>query len=310
MTDSRPDTLRTDGLAAVDGIANFSPAPVAAADSLAVGPHIFGLPFPEILPTPRADTCAATQGSPAAVFGPGSGLHAARATRVVSAREDPFSSAPAYRCSVLALGIAYCLVIYYYRNSVIELVKMLRGKLSVTALLDQADHAFTTLLGCATAMSLLMGSIVLVRLAGTLTPPSLAVMLPAWVVESAVPIVFAALATGLAFRCLLLRAAGGLTFSRGFTDRVWEVRRMSTALGTLAVAPPVLLLALWQRGTEIAVPALLLALLAAMVVLAQYRINVLFRMQKVSFLQWILYLCAAELFPVSFAAAILYRGIG
>ncbi|MDR2885803.1 MAG: hypothetical protein LBU95_03355 [Rikenellaceae bacterium] len=261
-----------------------SPDPASAAVREAAGDtlQIFGHPFPHAPRTYRP----ATQADPAQVFGEGSQLYAAT-VRPAPDRE-PFSTGPVYQYCVLAVAIAYCLLAYYHRGSLVALAKMVRGKLYTASLLEQASRSFTAFMRYATAMVILAGSITVVRLVETLFPAA-AAALPAWAVQCAVPLTAAVLSLGMAYRYLLLRVAGGLTFTRGFTGALWDVRRMSMALGTLAVVPLLLLLVL-GGGTQIAVPVCLLLLWTAVLGFVQYKAYMLFVMQNVSILQWILYL--------------------
>ncbi len=266
-------------------------------------------PSPHFAP-PVADTLR--EASAAEVFGAASQpgpCHTGTALQAPGAGNDayPFSGTVVFQWSVLLLLAGYCFILYRYRSSVAALAKMLRSKIYTDKLLDDANYTFLLFIDLTAWLGLLASGIGILRFA------EVAGLVPewderaAWAFEAALPVLIAALAVIMGYRLLVVRLAGALTLDGEFCDRLWYLRKMATALGTIVVTPALLLLALNTSGTQIAIATLVFALWFLATGFVHYKTYTLFVGQNFSILHWFLYLCAVEIFPISLIIALILR---
>ncbi len=236
--------------------------------------------------------------APEEVFGAGSRLATSSVAPPPEAAR-PFSREGVFQGSVLLVALGYCLIICFFRGYVMNVVKLLRGRIYTEIILEEANHSFVVFLRIASALGLLAAAVALVRLAEWIDGPAIAAILPPWAVMLAVPLAMAGLAVVTGYRRLLLGIAGSVTLTGGFVHKLWYLRTMVMALGATFAIPLLLLAALNDGPSEAAVIRLLIGLLAATLGLLLYKTYRLFRMSGVSILHWFSYLCAVEIFPLS-----------
>ncbi|MFI3330493.1 MAG: DUF4271 domain-containing protein [Rikenellaceae bacterium] len=102
-----------------------------------------------------------------------------------------------------------------------------------------------------------------------------------------------------AFKYFALKTSGLLTLSSDFTNDLLELRNLFIASSSLLLSPIVILGALYN-GKFLFILAII-GLLASvfLVILWLYKTYMLFLAKKVSTLNWFLYLCAIEIFPLT-----------
>ncbi len=214
-----------------------------------------------------------------------------------------------YQVSVLALAVGYCLLIYYFRSSVVALVKMLRSRIYTEKLLDEANYTFSLFLNLVTGLGVLALSIAIVRGTDLFSPGGWAGGLPAWAQEAAVPVVAVALGLVWLYQFLVVGLSGWITLSMGFAERLIYLRRLVGALASVTLVPLLLLCTLGSAGAQYVIFWLLMLPLAAVLGFMAWKTYMLFREQNVSILHWFLYLCAVEIFPVSLIVSLVYKSI-
>ena len=146
-----------------------------------------------------------------------------------------------------------------------------------------------------------------VRLADSAAPTSTASAASA-IRLMAVPAAAAAFVLLLAFQRGVLAAAGALTLSQSLTTPLARIKTIYFRLAIVTMTPLLLIWALApSRSGDIFGAAV--ALQAILVVAAFLRETfLLFVSKKLSIYHWILYLCAVEAFPVSFACLLAAKG--
>lgn len=167
---------------------------------------------------------------------------------------------------------------------------------------DESGNAgFTRFLNVALALGFLLAGVTAVRLCDR---PDIAQELLLMGDGSTLSLLLA-LGVGLLFLLvylygiLLLRAVGGVTLTSGFTTQLIRIKRGYAALGTIILAPVILLFALSPLGSDTIWAGLLTAGWLITFLLYLRETFALFISKKVSILHWILYLCAVEIFPVT-----------
>lgn len=167
---------------------------------------------------------------------------------------------------------------------------------------DESGNAgFTRFLNVALALGFLLAGVTAVRLCDR---PDIAQELLLMGDGSTLSLLLA-LGVGLLFLLvylygiLLLRAVGGVTLTSGFTTQLIRIKRGYAALGTIILAPVILLFALSPLGSDTLWAGVLTAGWLITFLLYLRETFALFISKKVSILHWILYLCAVEIFPVT-----------
>lgn len=117
----------------------------------------------------------------------------------------------------------------------------------------------------------------------------------------------AAVAATVAYQRLLLAAIGFISRSREFVDAVVYVKKTFFAAVALIVAPLFIVSSLSFGDGRIWWFRIIAALCCIVALLFMKETCILFVRKKVSILQWFLYLCAVEAFPLSLVFASIAR---
>lgn len=277
-----PDTLRAGTAFAGTNFAN----PAFADGSSA--------PFSVAAPSEWRDTTSA------AIFGAQSTL--AEPARIPLAPPPPLAENALFQSFVLLLAATYAMLLY--RN--LGDVRTLLGRISRDAATgkrfseDPGGSGYSRFLNIATAIGLLFLGVAAVKYGDTLMPGRLAASIP-----QGAALIFSLLVSlaslGIAaYQTIAVRLAGALTLSQPFIAQLMLLKRTCFALGMILISPPLLLFALCPQGTGGVWFCIIAVELAAAAVLYLKETLNLFLSKKVSILHWFLYLCAVEIFPVSF----------
>ena len=128
--------------------------------------------------------------------------------------------------------------------------------------------------------------------------------IPEVVPEAWIPVLGLLATVGLAvlllFQVGLLRITGYITLSRPITDQLVALKFNYLALSVVFLCPLILLFLLASPDTGHILSFGILILGGALLLLYLKESLMLFLSKKISILHWFLYLCAVEIFPVSF----------
>ena len=302
-TASEGDPLpAADSLAAADTLAGTpvpdSPAGLFAADRTPA--EILFLPTPEEMPHPWRDTTGE------AVFGRESIL--VPPEKLQRPETVSFTDNALFQGFVLLLAAMYAMLLYLNIGDIRTLFSHISREASSRQRLteDPGSSGFSRFLHVVTAIGILFLGIFAVKYGDTLLPQLLA-RLP----HEALPVlcllaVLACMAI-FTFQTLLLKSIGSLLVAEGFITRLRFLRRTYFALAVIVTAPVLLLFALCPRNTGDVWFLIITIELAVTAVLYLRESLHLFISKKISILNWILYLCTVEIFPVSLVWLLLAR---
>ncbi len=252
------------------------------------------------------DTLSAGPGE-AYFFGPGSRLSAG-----ASGYPRPLETASwidnyAYEALVVGVFITFCFLVYRYRDNLLALFKMQTMGQPLEKMYEEQTLFFKSFLRIALLLSGLLLSALAIRLLA-LFPPDVAFSTLGF--NLAVPAILVCVALVMLYRYLMNGVIGTLTQNPDFFACYRFMGRVWSALGSVSLVPLFLIAALYEAPAARGVLYLLLALLA--VLLLGYLGNSLrfFVQRNVSILQWILYLCAVEIFPLSLLLFLFLRSGG
>lgn len=207
---------------------------------------------------------ASAPSSAEGVFGAGSSVVHAEGNAVVVGETALF-----YSVALLALAVAWCLLVFVFRDYIFAALGIVRGATTTEKVLDRHEKLLSAYFNWGAILGLAALGLGLRHWAVAL------VGLLIWGVQWAI-----------------LAAAGGLTLYGGFTRKLFRLRRIILASGVAVLLPVFLLFALSESKI---LWWLLVAGIGSMIALLAARSFVLFRRAGFSFLLWILYLCAVEI---------------
>jgi hypothetical protein len=206
------------------------------------------------------------------VFGAGSRLVEAAGADVGAPAVDIM-----YSVALLACLAGWILIVYIYRDYILPALGIVRGSVATEKLLDKRNKLFSAYLNWAVVLG--------VATVGLACSKDIVVA----------GVCAAAAGTVWGTQWLLLAAAGRLTLYKGFTARLFYLRKIVAAATGMALVPLFLLYAL-SGGVALGWSLVAMGSLAAVFVFV--RTLMLFVRQRFSILVWFLYLCAVEILPV------------
>ncbi|WP_300904767.1 DUF4271 domain-containing protein [uncultured Alistipes sp.] len=208
----------------------------------------------------------------------------------------------AFEGAVLLLAGLYVMLLYRHLGDVRSLLSRIsRDTASVERLAeDPGRSGFGRFLRVAAAIGLLFAGIAVVKGADELVPPHRAAALAPMAVAALPGLATLLCALVAGFRIAALRIAGAVTRTQPFVGQLLLVGRIYFALAVLFAVPLVTLYALCPRGGGSLWLCLAAGALAVTSMLYLRESLHLFIGKKISILHWFLYLCAVEIFPVSF----------
>ena len=214
-------------------------------------------------------------------------------------REVHLTDSYAYQGLVLIVFVIFCYVLNRYRTSLHMVFQMATGWLSMERTFDENALFFNRFLRLSGVWGVVVVSGILIRGADLFGPER---WLPdvSWAGEAVVLAVVLAV-TGVAlFRYLLPKVVESVIADNLFFARLRFRNRVYSAFSNIVLTPLLLIVALADSSAIVRfmyVEAGALILLILLYLGQSYRF---FMLRNVSILQWILYLCAVEIFPVSF----------
>ncbi|MDR0509480.1 MAG: DUF4271 domain-containing protein [Rikenellaceae bacterium] len=249
-------------------------------------------------PASAADSATATPANarPEELFGSLSTLGETLAVQPQSTAQR-FSDAPLYHICAAVLLVGYCMALVAHRSNIAALLRAISGRFQSDKTLNERNRSFSAMLSSLAMLGCTMTAMLTLKLLDAF--PAVPESLPRELLDWAVPLAMLLLAATEGFGGLLLRAAGGLTRSKGFTGSLLRMRTAILAVGAVVLLPLFLPLTLshWPGAAW-----MLVALVAAWTLTLMQKTFQLFVIQKISILHWFLYLCTVEIFPLSAVA--------
>lgn len=245
------------------------------------------------------------------IFGAGSRLAAGPAggLRPEAAPSFPLTDNYPYEILTLFAFILFCYIFYNYRNSIVLLFSALvRKKISTEKPMEEKTQFFrqfsffSALLGILTAGGMVVRTGEYFGAAKLVAPGMLARIAP-WTAPAAL----AAILLIVLYKYLVIRTIGFLTENRAFFGAHSALSRFFSSAASLVVTPFFLLTALNEgpaAGPLIGISIGICTLLYLFYLIKSYHF---FTERGVSILQWFLYLCTVEFFPVSFFILLIVR---
>lgn len=289
----------TDSLTA-DAAARFAADSTAlqGADTLAAAADEAPFSLLEQLRTPLAETAPTyRETTMAAIFGPRSVQASMPFDH--AAPTDPLST-PAYHGAGLLLLLCYGILLYRHLDDAGRLLARLRhNQASEKRRYEDSGSSYTRFLRISTVLGLLTAGLAVVRLTAGCLPPQAVGALPRTLALLCSLATAAALGLVLLYRRGLTAGIGVLTYTTPLVERLWLVKRHTSALLTIVLLPPLLfwLLAPQEGGGGWFV-VIIIELLAVLALYLRETL-LLFLSKKISILHWFLYLCVVEIFPLS-----------
>ena len=209
-----------------------------------------------------------------------------------------YESAP-FQGIVLVLVFAYLVIIYHNLREVYVLCRKLSLDRSKPGrMTDTQGSTYARFLWAAIGIGLPMLALLTLRLADRWYP------IPEVVPEAWIPVLGLLATVGLAvlllFQVGLLRITGYVTLSRPITDQLIALKFNYFALSVVFLWPLILLFLLASPAPGHILSFGIFILGGALLLLYLKESLMLFLSKKISILHWFLYLCAVEIFPVSF----------
>lgn len=200
-----------------------------------------------------------------------------------------------YSGAVLGCFVAWCVVAFAYREYIFGEFNILRGGTAAEKLLDKHSKLFGHYLNWAVLLGVLMAGLACLRYAGTYAGADV----PRWMAVAAIPAMWIVVAAVWGYQWIMLKIVGEVTTRREFTGRLFYLRKIVAATGTMTVMPLFLLFVLTGGAAGDILGWAVAGACALFLIFLMARTLSLFVRQRFSILHWFLYLCAVEIFPWS-----------
>ncbi len=211
----------------------------------------------------------------------------------------PWIDTYAYEALVIGVFILACYLLCRYRNSIGVLFKMQTHRVPLEKIYEEQTLFFKNFLRIALVLMALLGVGIVIRLGDFWHWGDWLPALSHRDVNWMVPVILAAFAGVVLYRYLANLVIGGVTRNRQFFDRYRFMNRVFSAFGGVLLTPLFLLCALYDGEGARWIIYLMIGMIALIFggyLGSSYRF---FVVRNVSILQWILYLCTVEIFPLS-----------
>ncbi len=280
---------------AADTLSNIADSLVVASDSPGVAADSLSTPTLTLI----SDFGVVQHFAPVEeVFGAGSQLVVA--SNVAAGAGTSLTAAPMFQSLVLLLAALYILFIHYHWGSIAMLFNnTARDTTSSHRMFSDQGVAYSHFLNQALVIGLLFIGVIAVKLCDLWTPPSLLEMLPYNAVMTMTAIMIALFCLFVLYEWLLLRIVGGVTLSQALLSQLIYLKRVYLTLTVIVISPTILLFALCPRGYGDVLLYMVVVEGVAVVAMFLKETLTLFIHKKISILNWFLYLCTVEIFPVS-----------
>ncbi len=197
------------------------------------------------------------------------------------------------------LGV-FCWMVYAYRGQVGRCLRSTLAFSNATNPRPDAVAVYDRFLATALTLGALSTGLAAVKVAAWLMEEKETVWasLPVWVAPAAAGGVALVIVMVVMVEVGILKAAGGMTFSRRFTGEVVAIKKNWMAAASILTVP---LVAMWtgvNPGRDGIVTYVIAGVAVTLATLFVIHTLQGFLRQKVSLLVWFLYLCTVEIFPV------------
>ncbi len=237
--------------------------------------------------------------SAAYFFGPSSELAAETISTPRLVEDLPWIDSYTYEALVVGLFVLACYLLYRYRSSFGILFKMQTHRVPLDKVYEEQTLFFKNFLRLAVGLMVLLAVGITIRLGDFWHWSQHGPSLSRWTVNGLVPGALGAFLGVMAYRYLANMLIGSVTQSRSFFDRYRFMNRVYSALSSVLLTPLFLLCALYDGAGARGIIYVMIGLIVLLIggyLESSYRF---FISRNVSILQWILYLCTVEIFPLS-----------
>ena len=242
----------------------------------------------------------------AELFGPESSVALVSPDGIAARPASADTPGQSYAYEAVTLGVLaiFCYLLHSYRSSLAEAFKVVTMQLSIEKAFAEQTLFFRQFLTLSSLWGILLVSGLAVRY-GDLY--GLYTLLPL-TADTAVAAVAAAVALIVGYRCLIVRIVGLVTRNEAFLAEHRFMNRIFSAFAYTLLTPLFLVVAL-VPAEEVRAALIGVAAVSAILYLTYLTKSYRFFVKRdVSIMQWILYLCTVEFFPVSFFVLAVLRG--
>ncbi len=213
-----------------------------------------------------------------------------------------------FETSLVALFVVYCLVVYFYRGCIVSLFKLMHNRAYALKVYEEQTYFFRVFLNLMSGLCVWVYGLIVVRVVdlfgGTILSEAIPMGLRSWIV----PCVVLAIALIGAYQRLMIGLIGSVTRDEAMIGQLLYLRRVIHGLAVVLLTPLLLLCLDPGFGETIFVVASAVVITILMFVFLS-RSYLLFVHRGVSILNWFLYLCGVEAFPISFFVLIVAKNI-
>ncbi len=261
------------------------------------------------IPAAVADTLPVEIWDAAAVYGPGSVRIAAETAAGNAAALGPLAGNNWFQMLTLVVLALYCWMIYWYRGQATMCLKGIVNFKTEDKFNAEHGHLYNRFVNYAVIVTAAAAGIMIVKGLSAAAGGRLTDGVPGWLIPPAAVMIAALLLGIVMLQFGILKLAGGLTLSEELTEELIQAKKLHLAAAAILVVPPVLLYTglnpAWDSVLKYIIVTEIVVIAAAFVL----KSLILFVRQKVSLLVWILYLCAVEIFPLSFIVLMAVRNV-
>lgn len=213
----------------------------------------------------------------------------------------------AYEALIVGIFILFCHLLYRYRESLFELFKMQAMRVPLEKSYEEQSLFFKSFLRLSLLLSAFLIGAILIRLSAALGVPILAPPLSRVEVNALVPLLLLLIGWIASYRYVAVRLIGAVTQSTSFFDYCRFMSRLHWALASALITPFFLATALHESLISQVLLWVVCGLLGLLLLIYLARSCRFFIQRGVSILQWFLYLCAVEIFPISLPLVLVLR---
>lgn len=225
-----------------------------------------------------------------AIFGNRSTLIATRAQHLTTGQHHANISTPSIPIFTLCLVCLYCYILYRFSRSMGLLIKNAFSIEATITVMDNQSLDFRKMLRYGVVLFVASLSLLATLKIQTLTTINSYIVLGGTILS---------LTLIVSLRSLILHTITFISRDRTSMQQINQVSRYNVTVFSILFTPLTFVCILFETTQIISVIALCLFALYHTI-----RIYNLFKANKFSFLQWILYLCSVELFPLSLVLAV------
>ncbi len=231
------------------------------------------------------------------------------AAQAMAENAAPLTGNIFYDLATLACFVSLCMIVYLYRGYAFGIFNVLRGGATTEKILGEQSKVFGAFLTTVISLGLFITGLCILKFVDlfAVSHPN---GLSGWMALLPIVVACGTVALIWGYQFVALRTVGSLTSSQEFVGRLFFLKKIVAAIGTIVILPLFLLFAL-SDGKSALVLAVLIAGIAGLVtIFLIVRTFMLFLLHNFPISLWILYFCAVEIFPVSFVAIIAMRTMG